>query len=379
MKSKSDLFKLHLIRWMNRAAGMFTKIEKKVVFESFRGRTYSDNPRAVSEKLHELYPDYKIVWGFFDVEKAKKEGFPDYVRACRVGSSEYRKEMATAFAYVRNEDLTEDLYKRKGQKYIQTWHGDRGMKKILYDSFTARNQERPEKVMDEFLTDLFVSGSKYAEGRAASAFRYHGEILKSGCPRNDCLINPAGEQAVREKIGVGAEDKILLYAPTLRKEKVVKGTLDLKATLEHFGKRGGNWVCLVRAHPKSLGLTIDSADHVIDVSAYPDMADLLMIADALITDYSSSAGDFLLRRKPVILAQFDQEEYLDERSFHVDPNEAGFIIAKGQEELNEIVCTMSDLQFAENCDQVLNYFGAYESGHAAEDVCRWIDENYKKA
>lgn len=39
----------------------FHKMEKKVLFQSFDGKQYSDNPRAISEKLHELFPDYKIV------------------------------------------------------------------------------------------------------------------------------------------------------------------------------------------------------------------------------------------------------------------------------------------------------------------------------
>ena len=32
-------------------------IKKQVLFESFSGKQYSDNPRAISEKLHDLYPE----------------------------------------------------------------------------------------------------------------------------------------------------------------------------------------------------------------------------------------------------------------------------------------------------------------------------------
>ena len=34
------------------------------MFESFRGRSYSDNPRVISERLHERYPKAEIIWQF---------------------------------------------------------------------------------------------------------------------------------------------------------------------------------------------------------------------------------------------------------------------------------------------------------------------------
>ena len=49
--------------------------EKSVYFASFRGQ-YSDNPRAISECLHEMAPDVKIVWL---VKPQFKEFVPDYV------------------------------------------------------------------------------------------------------------------------------------------------------------------------------------------------------------------------------------------------------------------------------------------------------------
>ena len=36
----------------------------KVVFCCFQGRSYGDNPRVISERLHELRPETKIVWLF---------------------------------------------------------------------------------------------------------------------------------------------------------------------------------------------------------------------------------------------------------------------------------------------------------------------------
>ena len=66
---------------LNTLAGVRRPLEKKVVFDSFKGRQYSDNPRAISEKLHELYPEYKQVWALTK-EKINEPGLlPDYVKA----------------------------------------------------------------------------------------------------------------------------------------------------------------------------------------------------------------------------------------------------------------------------------------------------------
>ncbi|MCR5450825.1 MAG: CDP-glycerol glycerophosphotransferase family protein [Solobacterium sp.] len=363
----------HLYRMVYITAGAFRKTEKKAVFESFHGKSYSDNPRAISEKLHELYPDYQIIWGFQDPERIE---YPDYVKAYSTSSLKYKTERETAFAFIRNEAMSEDLHKRKNQIYIQTWHGDRGIKRILYDAWEGGS--RPSKVMDSEITDLFVVGSDYAEKRIKSAFRYLGLTMKTGCPRNDCLVHPGDDQAVRQQLGLPADCRILLYAPTFRKGQKVSGTnVDLEQVLGQLNKKGEKWICLARAHPKALGIRLDQHENIIDASRYPDMSDLMMIADMLITDYSSSAGDFILRMKPVILAQFDRDEYLkNSREFYADCREIGYWVAENQDELNRYIDQMTGESAAENCRRIMEYYGTNETGHSSEDVCRWIDEKY---
>ena len=371
--------KVKIKRLLNAFASFSGSIEKKIVFESYRGRQYSDNPRAISEAMHALYPDYKIVWVFSEETDQESCNLPSYVQVCRYGTWRYRKEIATCFAFIRNEAMTGDLFKRKGQIFIQTWHGDRGIKKILYDSLNARGiSAKPYEISDDTLTDYFVIGSDYAERRIRTAFKYDGKVIKKGCPRNDCLIYPKNVDLIKNRLGI-TDEKVLLYAPTLRRNsKVVEATIDIDETIQNLNKRGGEWVCLVRAHPKSLGIKVDSNCRIIDVSSYPDMSDLLMTADFLITDYSSCAGDYILTKKPLVLAQFDLERYLEEdRTFYVDIRETGYLIARTQEELKAYINTMSDEDFAKNCEKVLDYFGTCETGHAAEDVCRLIDEHYQ--
>ena len=56
-----------------------------------------------------------------------------------------------------------------------------------------------------------------------------------------------------------------------------------------------------------------------DVTRYPDIADLYLAADVLVTDYSSVMFDFALTDKPVVLLTPDLEQYRDvERGFYFD-------------------------------------------------------------
>ena len=135
---------------------------------------------------------------------------------------------------------------------------------------------------------------------------------------------------------------------------------------------------MIRAHSASAGLEFGGeGDLYLDVSQYPDMADLLSISDMLITDYSSCAGDFILRHKPVILAMFDYEEYVKNcRSFNFIPEEAGFIIAMNQRELELILDTYSDKDYSENCESIIRHFNITESGNSAAQICEIINIEY---
>lgn len=357
----------------------FTKIEKKILFMSFAGKQYSDNQRAISEKMHEMFPDYKIVWGInYNVDRGV---IPDYVEIVFYRSIAYYRAFASSFCFCTNEDISPNIYKRKGQFFVQTWHGDRGFKKILYQNWVGK--KRPIPVIDNKVTDLFVAGSVYGEKRAAKAFLYQGDILKTGMPRNDRLIGKREDTLeIKKRICISERKKILLFAPTFRdaSKKKQNASINIRETMEHLQNDGSEWICLIRAHSLSKGIDVeyDGADY-IDVTKYPDMADLLQIADMLITDYSSSAGDFILSKKPIILAWFDYEEYnKNVRSFSFDVANSGFLIAKNQEELNKIIDTMNVNDYAQNCEKLMKYFGTYETGKSSECVCIEIDKKYKK-
>lgn len=359
--------------------------KNRVMFISFSGKAYADNPKAISEALHDSGENAEIVWAFQDVDQ-KQKIVPDYVRIVDVRKPlQYHKMIATSRIVVNNFSFTEP--KSKGQRFIQTWHGDRAFKKILYDAMPVRKREISESF--DGYCDLAIAGSDYGIHQFRSAFRYNGEILRIGTPRDDALVrgDPVKSASIRNELGVDPNTKILLYAPTLRWVNIHgRGNqqiqdIDIGKTLDALEKHDGcKWICLMRAHPNMSGLAgFDVSERIMDVSRYEDMADLLLVSDMLITDYSSCAGDFALTHRPIILYQSDRQEYQEkDREFYFNMEDSPYMIAENQQELEDLISRLDDETVRENCDEILRFYNTTESGEAAAAVARriveWINE-----
>lgn len=374
--------KLLLIRAYIRLVRLFRGVKRnKAVFVSFNGKSYSDNPRFVSEALHALAPDTEIVWLFVDPE-AKRGIVPDYVRCVSDANGwQAYTELATAAVLLSNFGLYK-LPKSKKQFFIQTWHGDKAFKKVLYDSDFVTTELHVTEAEPGYC-DLAVAGSEYGKRQYESAFRYKGKILMEGTPRNDQLVSgdPARAERLRRTLEISADTKVLLYAPTLRREQATSReaqpikALDLKATLDTLEARDGcRWICLLRAHPSVVGLAGAGGDaRIRDVSTFEDMSDLMTVGDMLITDYSSCAGDFALLGRELVLFQADRQEYLEkDRTFYFDISDSPYLVAEDQQELEAIIAGLTPEKAAENCRQILEFYGDCETGHAAQSVAKII-------
>lgn len=350
---------------------------RKVVFSSFEGRSYNDNPRYISEKLHELCPEAEIVW-LFKSDVIDKIEVPPYVKKQYRITREGLIEQATARFWVDNFRHTESLYLAKGRQfYIQTWHGDRGFKRVGDD-----NEKLDHKVLRmEDQCAMMIAGSAFGRGTYRTAFHFEGEVLMDGCPRNDLLLenDPALAAEIRRRLGVEDGVKLLMYAPTYRDalEKCAQdAVLDISRTLDHLEKTTGEkWRCLYRAHYLNTALNVKDDARLIDACHYPEMAELLLVTDMLITDYSSCGGDFALLRRPLFLYHADAEEYLREsRSFYFDIEKSPFLVAHDQAELEKLIDETDAEAARRNCEALDAFFHTTETGHASEAVCRYIME-----
>ena len=375
------------VRKWSRKTYMFlcrvTRSRKKesVYFASFRGQ-YSDNPRAISECLHQMAPNVKIVWL---VKPQFQKYVPDYVTIVSPSPRLALKAQAHASVWVLNYvyRLNTGIYKDFDQFYIQTWHGDRGLKTIGYADELNRPKSNNGYLMSD--CDLFLAASDYGVMKAHKGLRYEGEVMTVGMPRNDKLTNIhayKGEIAeIRKRIGIEEDAKILLYAPTYREAgDELQCVIDLGQTVASLESDGNKWACLVRSHSLTKQLNVTQEETMYrDVSNYPDMADLLLATDLLITDYSSCAGDFLLTGKPVVLAHFDKESYQSkDRLLWVDAEKAGYLVARNQQELNDILKKIDTYDHKNINEKVLQFYGTNETGHASEAVAKRILQELNK-
>ncbi len=348
----------------------------KVVFCCFQGRSYGDNPRCISERLHERCPGAKIVWLFTReaLERVRGE-LPDYVKPVYYKTREAFLEQATARVWVDNFTKQRYLTLAKGRQfYVQTWHGDRAIKKICYDLNLPGDGRRIEEDCSRVLT-----ASTFGERMFRTAFRYKGEYIRAGSPRNDILVrgDPDRTRRVREKLGVPAGVKLLLYAPTYReKDEIVPKRLqmDLDRTLRRLeAATGGPWRCLYRAHYLSRGIDLQAVEgRIVDVTRYGDMAELLLAADMVLTDYSSCALDFVVRDLPALFYVADWEEYRASRGVYFDMHDAPFMLAHDQDELEALIDGLTPEAARENCAAIREYFGYYETGRATDAACDYI-------
>ncbi|MBO2452408.1 bifunctional glycosyltransferase family 2 protein/CDP-glycerol:glycerophosphate glycerophosphotransferase [Actinomadura barringtoniae] len=300
-------------------------LRELAVFESFRGRQYSDSPRYIFEEMQRRRPDLDYVWVTLDDQFRVPEG----VRKVVHGSRAHFQALAQARYLVGNDPMPEWLEKRDGQFYLQTWHGT-PLKRIGHDIEHPlfRNARDYLRRFDSDVAqwDALVSPNPFSTPILRRAFRFDGEVLESGYPRNDLLARPDTEgrgARVRATLGIPEGKRVVLYAPTWRDDQARAGgyRMDLRIDLDAARRAlGDDHVLLVRGH-FNVGEGVPGVDgrFTFDVSRYPDIAELYLIADVLVTDYSSVMFDFAVTGRPQLFFAYDYERYRDElRGFYFD-------------------------------------------------------------
>jgi CDP-glycerol glycerophosphotransferase len=302
-------------------------VRDMIVFDSMGGKRYSCNPRAIFEELRRHEPDLQFVWTSADGQFPPPEG----ARTVLKNSREHYEALARARVVVANSRMHPWYRKRDGQTYLQTWHGT-PLKTLGFDLTTLtehRGRGREQIIIDVAQWDVLISPNPYTTRVMRGAYRYEGEILETGYPRNDLLKAPdAAERgaAIRAGLGIAPDKRVVLYAPTWRDDLVVGDgprrvyplALDVKRARAALGR---DHVLLLRAHHFMATDRLWRGDDgfVVDVANYPDIADLYLAADVLVTDYSSAMFDFAVTGKPILFFAYDLERYRDEvRGFYFD-------------------------------------------------------------
>ncbi|MBG0833404.1 CDP-glycerol glycerophosphotransferase family protein [Planomonospora sp. ID67723] len=303
------------------------ELSDATVYVAYDGRQYEGNVRAIYEERVRRGDDREHIWivkdGAFTPPGSRELGFADIrPTVVRAGSREHYAVLARSRYVVTNGFLPPWFRAREDQTVVQTWHGS-PLKRMGNDLPHMSRDPRPpawhRQAVEVRGWDLLVAQSPWAVPVLRKAFGYQGEVLESGYPRNDVLVSPDREglaARVRARLGVAADARLVLYAPTFRDYDRRNASLKLDLAEAHRVLGPGHEF-LIRGHsmqatpniPQGLGR---------DVTTYPDMADLLLVADVLITDYSSVMFDFAATGRPMLFFTYDLQRYSAKRGLYLD-------------------------------------------------------------
>lgn len=363
--------------------------KKKIVFTTFEGDGgYCCNPRYIAEELLKKNNGYEMVWL---VNNMNRE-FPAGIRKVRNTFWNRAYHLATAKVWVDNSRKAYGTAKRKKQLYIQTWHAALEFKPV--GKFRGKLFPKIAYLVSEYdskLANYVTSNSEWCTKLYPEMLLYDGEIIKTGSPRCDVLVNDRERlyREIRTRYHVPQDAKIVMFAPTFRggSQKGQRSvfaeepTLDFEMLTETLKQKfGGEWYVFLRLHPqlsaKLEGMSLSKkVENMIDVSQADDMNEVMAAADVFITDYSSSAFDAINVHMPVFLYADDLQDYLGERgSLMWDMYALPFTVAETNEKLKSNITQFDGDKYKIEINAFLQEHGVLEDGKASARVAEVIEK-----
>lgn len=309
---------------------------KTILFISFHGRGYSDNPKAIHQYMltDERFKGYKFIWAI-KYHKGKKV---DGAKVIKYFSIPYFFYLARSKYWICNCKLPSYVLKKDSQIYLQTWHGT-PLKRLAHDIIVPegttfyRSGMTAEEMRGTYDDDVkkynyMISPNSFCTEVFQSAFQINRErLIETGYPRNDVLTNITEDEItlIKKRLHLPLDKKIVLYAPTWRDNSyVTKGyTFELKADFHKWKEILGEDTIVI-FKPHYLIINKFEGDTSLDgflysIDAKEDINDLYIVSDALITDYSSVFFDYAILNRPIYFYMYDLVEYKDElRGFYLD-------------------------------------------------------------
>jgi len=214
---------------------------------------------------------------------------------------------------------------------VQTWHASGAFKKFGHSlarhTFGA-DQSLTSRVRIHANYDLCLVGSPSSAVHYAEAFGLPLDrfVSRLGIPRTDLFFDSQAIERAKETIharyGVPDGRRVILYAPTFRGDRITEARqpdlLDLGLLARQLE---ADHVLLVRLHPfvrYRVPPAAELAGFVVDASDHPDINELMLVSDVLVTDYSSAIFEFALLDRPMAFFAPDLEAYERERGFYFD-------------------------------------------------------------
>ena len=344
---------------------------------------YTCNPKYIYEELNRREPDRDMIW-IVDSKVRAKDYPPDAVTV-KLGSLKCLREVYSSSIWIDNGIAFSEHFARRGdQMHIQTMHGSLGIKRID-NAVLSRNKRgflgRRVVRRESELTDYVITNSAFEEGVFRRVFWKDTPMVRLGHARTDPLFGRGGRpvEAIRgdleRRYGIPPGCRIALFAPTHRK--------DLSADDLDFGfkrmitsleaKFGGKWTLMVRFHSRTKNIRIlDAEDGVVNATDYPDMQELMMVADIGITDYSSWIFDYVVTGRPGFIFATDVERYSVATGLCYPLEETPFPVAHNAQELFANVAGFDPQDYSWRVKRFLDKMECVDDGRSAARIADWL-------
>lgn len=366
----SDTIK-KIIRYILKIFYVFPVDNRRIFLMSFNGSAYGYDSKAMAEYIESNYNGlFQMIWGTKSNRYFKNIDI-DNLRFVRLKSIKGIYYMMTSGTLIYNINPPSYIpFRENKQILINTWHG------MPYKKVGRYAKEFNEKQVNT--TTHFLSHcEKYTQWVIRDSLLYNNKVINCGVPRNDIFFSPDKVEECRRKVKehylIDADCKTILYAPTFRGDFLYESTnLNFKLMRAAVKKRfGGEWIILFRIHPMVVNKYAHQQE-VIDVSAHPDMQELLCCADILITDFSSCMWDFSLTQKPVFVFADDVDSYETSRGLYMPCRKWPFPVARNNEELQKEILEFNENVYRQKINAYTQYMNSYETGDAARQIMELI-------
>lgn len=384
-----------VIRILYKLTYRFVSInDKLVIFISFHGRGYSDNPRAIYEQMKkdERFKEYRFIW--FIKNHKKKNIKIEGAEIKEYFSLSYFYYMSKAKYWIINCKMPSYIAKKRNQIYLQTWHGT-PLKRLghdiiapedatFYRSGVSFEQMTKSYDIDVERYNYMISPNAFCTEVFQTSFRINRErLIETGYPRNDFITN-ANQDDIRNlklKYNLPLDKKIVLYAPTWRDNSYVASgyTFELEADFHQWKEMlGDDYIVVFKPHY----LIINKYENdeslngfLYSMKAEAEINELYVISDILVTDYSSVFFDYAVLNRPIYFYMYDLEQYKGElRGFYLDiySELPGKIYENESQLLKDIKNGVYDYSILESFNQ---RFNNWQTGDCAQKVIDIVFKN----
>lgn len=348
--------------------------ENAVFMTTYFGFEAADSPRAIHVELGKREPDMTRYWGVIDHSVVLPDGA---VAVIKNSAAWFRAIAASTYLFNNVGSIYKGYERLPHQIDVQTWHGT--PLKIVGRSLKideGKSHQEMDREGKEW--DYLVSQSPFNSEVVSADLATDAKILETGYPRNDELFTTSVERiaAIKRELGISGDAKVLLYAPTWRDNTKAGFTAPLFEALDLdalSAALGPDWVVLLRGHGFNARVNDGSRSRnaVIDVTKHHSINELYLVADSLVTDYSSVMFDYCNLNRPILFYVPDYDSYMSMRRTYFDLRAtAPGPVLDTQAELHEALTRLDSFEndFGDRYAEFKQRFAPWDDGGAAGRV-----------